>query len=98
MVVSRKCLFIVVGSDNILKLWMGIFSKQFKESRGPYRAECFKKIEKLKQNCKNARSFWKHENLMEGCAPALQVVRAVTRLTVDRALPLKNDLSWSTEP
>ena len=52
-----------------------------------YRLRRFQKVDIFGRNFENFEKSGKFSKMIEGCAPALRVIRAGTRLTVHRSLP-----------
>ena len=78
-----KCLLISgFVSDYVLKLWI----EQIKYRND--NAMDILKVDIFGQNSEIFENFRKNDNFIEGSAPALRVIRAGTRLTVHRSLPM----------
>ena len=78
--------------DNVLKIWIELIKQRNDNAREKfYRVQWFRKVDIFGRNFENFENSRKNHKFIEGCAPALRVIRAGTRLTVHRSLPYGNN-------
>ena len=83
---SKKCLLItIIVLDNLLKLWIELTN--WRNNNATQKFYLFGKVRLLVEISKISKNLEIIKNFVEGCAPALRVIRAGTRLTVHRSLP-----------